>query len=163
MTWVLPTQDTCITQMRKGVANHFRRVENLSEDVAFGLLPKEPSEQHLILAELFHVGYIAHIISFNWDDLVEKAYRRLYSDGIPMVTREDTTSDHALWKLHGDIANPDERWVLPFEQGRVSSALEQLASHTTLPTIITGYREQESIVREKLIAVLENRAVVTML
>ena len=41
------------------------------------------------------------------------------------------------------------------------SALEQLALHTTLPTIVIGYREQESVVREKLITVLEDRAGVT--
>lgn len=129
--------------------------------VAFTLLPKEPSEQHVILAELFHAGHVSHIVSFNWDDLVEKAYRRLYSEDIPRVVEESATSDHALWKLHGDIADPEERWVLPFEAGRVFSALEQLALHTTLPTIVIGYREQESIVREKLITVLENRAGVT--
>ncbi len=85
----------------------------------------------------------------------------MYGEDIPRVVRESATSEHALWKLHGDIADPEERWVLPFEAGRVFSALEQLALRTTLPAIVIGYREQESVVREKLITVLEHRAGVT--
>lgn len=129
--------------------------------VSFILSPKEPSEQHKILAELFHAGHIAHIISFNWDDLVEKVYRQLYNEDIPKITVEDTVSDHALWKPHGDISNPEERWVLPFEEGRVFATLERMISETTFPTIIIGYREQEPIVRERLIAVLGSRAGIT--
>ena len=129
--------------------------------VAFTLLPKEPSEQHLILAELFHVGYVVHIVSLNWDDLLEKAYRKLYNEDIPSVTAEGKTSTHALWKLHGDIANPGERWVLPFEEGRVFSALQQIALQVTIPTIVIGYREQERAMRGTLTAVLQKRGGVT--
>lgn len=135
--------------------------QTFQNHVAFMLLPKEPSEQHLILGELFHAGHITHIISFNWDDLVEKAYSKLYNEEIPVVTGESVTSSHALWKLHGDIADPEERWVLPFEEGRVFSTLERIASKTTLPTIILGYREQETAVGQKLIAVLEKRGGIT--
>lgn len=129
--------------------------------VAFTLLPKEPSEQHLILSQLFHARHIAHIISFNWDDLVEKAYRSLYDEEIPMVTAEGVMSTHALWKLHGDIAHPEERWVLPFEEGRVFNTLKRIASKTTLPTTILGYREQETVVRQELIALLGKRGGIT--
>jgi len=129
--------------------------------VALMLLPKEPSEQHLILAELFHAGHITHIVSFNWDDLVEKAYLNLYSTDIPKITKEDDKNEHALWKLHGDIESPDERWVLPFEDGKVFQPLDQIVMRTTIPTISIGYREQESVVREKLINILEKRGGVT--
>ncbi len=129
--------------------------------VAFMLSPKEPSDQHVILAELFHTGHITHIVSFNWDDLVEKAYRRLYDADIPKFTKEDVGSEHALWKLHGDIKNPDERWVLPFEEGKVFQALQQIVLRTAVPAIVIGYREQEEVVREKLLNVLENRGGVT--
>ncbi len=129
--------------------------------VAFTLLPKEPSDQHIILAELFHLGHISHIISFNWDDLVEKAYRNLYNEDIPTVTGEGTTSEHALWKLHGDIAKPEERWVLPFEEGKVFQALQQIVLQTTVPAIAIGYQEQEVVVREKLLNVLKNRGGIT--
>ncbi len=129
--------------------------------MSFILLPKEPCEQHLILAELFHAGYITHIVSFNWDDLVEKAYRKLYNEDIPKIIKEDIESEHALWKLHGDIENSDERWVLPFEEGRVFQALQRIIIRTTVPAISIGYREQEKVVREKLLNVLENRGGVT--
>jgi len=129
--------------------------------IAYMLLPKEPSDQHFILGELFHAGHITHIISFNWDDLVEKAYSKLYNEDIPVVTGESITSTHALWKLHGDIAHPEARWVLPFEKGRVFNALGRIILETTLPTISLGYREQEAVVRQKLIAVLENRGGIT--
>lgn len=129
--------------------------------VSFTLLPKEPSEQHVILAELFHAGHITHIVSFNWDDLVEKAYKKLYNEDIPMITGEGATSEHALWKLHGDIAKPEERWVLPFEEGTVFQALQQIVLQTTVPAIVIGYREQERVVRESLITVLENRGGIT--
>jgi len=135
--------------------------QTFQNHIAFMLLPKEPSDQHLILGELFHAGHITHIISFNWDDLVEKAYSKLYDAEIPVITGEGMTSSHALWKLHGDIAHPDERWVLPFEEGRVFSTLERIASKTTLPTISLGYREQETAVYQKLITVLENRGGIT--
>lgn len=129
--------------------------------VAFMLSPKEPSDQHVILAGLFHTGHITHIVSFNWDDLVEKVFRDLYNEDIPMVTGEGVTSSHALWKLHGDIAKPEERWVLPFEEGRVFQALQQIVLQTTVPAIAIGYREQEVVVREKLLNVLKNRGGIT--
>jgi len=140
------------------ISGEWHRFQN---HVASALLPKEPSQQHLILAELFHEQKITHIVSFNWDDLIEKAYNKLYNEDITLISGEGTTSDHALWKLHGDIAKPDERWVLPFEDGRVFEALEQIASQTTLPTFVIGYREQEEIVRSRLITPLENRAGIT--
>ena len=129
--------------------------------VYYTLVPKQPSDQHFILAELFHTEHITHIVSFNWDDLVEKAYAELYGESIPLITKEDHTSGHALWKLHGDIASHDERWVLPFEEGRIFKALEQLVSGVTLPAIVVGYREQEPVIREKLISILEKRGGVT--
>lgn len=135
--------------------------QTFQNHIAFMLLPKEPSEQHFILGELFHAGHITHIISFNWDDLVEKAYSKLYNEEIPVISRESITSSRALWKLHGNIAHPEERWVLPFEEGRVFNTLERIALEITLPTIILGYREQEIAVRQTLITVLENRGGIT--
>ena len=149
------------TNERKAWENISRGWNIFQKHVAFMLLPKEPFDQHLILAELFPAGHITHIMSFNWDDLVEKAYRRLYDADIPKITKEDAESEHALWKLHGDINNPGERWVLPFEEGNVFQALRQIVLRMTVPTISIGYREQEPVVREELLAVLENRGGIT--
>jgi len=146
---------------RKAWEHISRGWEIFQRHVAFMLLPKEPSDQHIILAELFHDGHVTHIVSFNWDDLVEKAYRNLYNVDIPKVAREGTKSDHALWKLHGDINNPEERWVLPFEEGKVFQSLQQIILQTTVPAITIGYREQEQVVRERLLNVFENRGGIT--
>lgn len=129
--------------------------------VTYMLLPKEPSEQHRLLAELFHEGYVRHIVSFNWDDLVEKAHKQLYGTDIQVIREEGPVSDHALWKPHGDISTPSERWVLPYEDGRVFPVLEEIARETTLRTFVIGYREQEPEVRRKLIETLERRGGIT--
>ncbi|MFC1904432.1 SIR2 family protein [Chloroflexota bacterium] len=135
--------------------------EIFQRHVAYMLLPKEPSDQHIILAELFHDGHVTHIISFNWDNLIEKAYRKLYTIDITKVAKEGIESDHALWKLHGDINNTEERWVLPFEEGKVFKELQQIVSQTAVHTISIGYREQEQVVHEKLFSVLEKRGGIT--
>lgn len=149
------------TDERKAWEHISRGWETFQKHVAFMLLPKEPSDQHIILAELFYTRRVTHIISFNWDDLVEKAYRKLYNTDIAKIAREGAESDHALWKLHGDISNPGERWVLPFEEGKVFQALQQILLKTTVPAIAIGYREQEPVVRERLLTLLENRGGIT--
>lgn len=125
------------------------------------LIGKEPSDQHFILAELFHDGIVKHIVSLNWDDLIEKAYRIKYGNEIPIVASEGNPLDHALWKLHGDIRSPEERWVLPYEEGRVFKSLADLLRTLDLPTIVIGYKEQEQIVRDQVISVLEQRGGLT--
>jgi len=129
--------------------------------VSYTLSPKEPSEQHSILAELFHEGHIVHIISLNWDDLTEKAYHTLYGENICIVNSEGSSSKHALWKLHGDIANANERWVLPFEEGRVFTPIADIVQQTTLPAFSIGYREQEKEISERIIGVFKKRGGIT--
>ena len=41
------------------------------------------------------------------------------------------------------------------------TSLQEIVVKVTLPTFVVGYREQEPVVREKLITVLENRGGVT--
>ena len=121
------------------------------------LAMKEPAQQHHILAELFHDGLIDHIVSFNWDDLIEKAYSSSFGSAIPVVSDDNSDSDHALWKLHGDINRSDERWVFPFEEGRVFDSLVVTAGASATRTMIVGYKETEPIVKDKLISVLADR------
>jgi len=123
--------------------------------------PKQPSEQHFILAELFHDELITHIVSLNWDDLVEKAYRGRYGEDIPKVTHDGIAHVHALWKVHGDVLDPSERWIYPHEEGRIFDALHSSVSNTAVPGIVIGYREQEPAVCNRLISILESRGGVT--
>jgi hypothetical protein len=125
------------------------------------LAPKEPAAQHVLLAEMFHEGRIGHIISFNWDDLIEKAYLSGYGNPLPKITSDRNDSDHALWKLHGDIAAPADRWILPFENGRVFDPLVERVTRTPAHVFIIGYREQERIVKARLIEPLDLQGRIT--
>lgn len=46
---------------------------------------KTPLPQHEILASLFHDGKIAEIISFNWDQLLEEAFREKFGSTISKI------------------------------------------------------------------------------
>lgn len=130
--------------------------------LAAGLLKtKQPAEQHVILARLFQENLINHIISFNWDSLVEEAYSELYGQAIPLISTSGSSSAHALWKMHGDVNDPDEPWVLPFEAGRLSDELLNEINSKVTGAIIIGYNENEPVVRERLIEPLSGRGLVT--
>ena len=135
--------------------------EMFQRHMTFFLSPKTPSEQHYILADLFHQGLITHIVSLNWDDLIEKAYKEQFGEDIPKVVEDGESADSALWKIHGDIEFPEQRWILPYESGRVLDGLRSLASKSMFPGLVIGYREQETVVREDLISVIENRGGIT--
>ena len=128
------------------------------QTLAVGLLEtKEPSEQHRILARLFKDGIVRHIISFNWDDLIERAFLQPFNEEIQVINGTGSTSSHALWKLHGDIKHPADPWVLPYQGGRVFDELISELNREVLFTFIVGYREQEPIVNQKLISPLDSR------
>ena len=129
--------------------------------MSYLLLPKEPALQHFILSELFHPNVVTHIVSLNWDDLLEKAYLTTYGTEIPTSSEEGSDSDHALWKIHGDVRDPSQRWVLPYEEGRVFKAVRRVVAGSHLPCTVLGYREQEAAVRDQLILPLQNRGGVT--
>ena len=92
---------------------------------------------------------------------MEKAYLEKYGTEIPKVIEDRIPSDHALWKIHGDILAAEQRWVLPYEPGCVFDSLCSLVGDGVMPAVIIGYREQEPVVIEKLISVSENRGGVT--
>ena len=121
-----------------------------------------PSPQHIIACELLCERRISHFISFNWDNLCERAYELRFGEAINKVTAEGLIPDQpALWKLHGDVDNPQENWIFPYEPGRVfNSLLESLegAVRTGPPAfaLIVGYSEWEQIIRERLIRWLQD-------
>ena len=130
--------------------------------LASGLLEtKSPANQHYALGRLFHEGVIGHIVSFNWDTLVERAYLDLYGEVMPAVSAPGSTSAHALWKMHGDAAHPGGTWVLPYEDGSISEEFLEVLDAGVTAAIIIGYNEHEPVVRERLINPLEGRGAVT--
>jgi hypothetical protein len=69
---------------------------------------------HEALARLIHEGSVELVISFNWDSALERAYERLYGPSLPRST---------LLKPPGDVAHPNEAWVLPHEDGVVTAEM----------------------------------------
>jgi hypothetical protein len=120
-----------------------------------------PAAQHRILAELIHDGRVSHTVSFNWDNLIERAYFEHYATPLLKITSETTLpTSAALWKLHGDVDAPGTDWVFPYESGRVFDGLIRSLEHSfqqRAPShaIIVGYRELEPVVKERLIGWLE--------
>ncbi|NLW07279.1 MAG: hypothetical protein GX039_04790 [Clostridia bacterium] len=117
--------------------------------------------QHRIVAQMFYHGQITHLISFNWDNLIEKAYFAIYKQQIPKVNREGIIpKGPCLWKLHGDVEDLAGKWVFPYEEGQIFKSLlisleRSLAEYCPRFALIVGYSESEAIVRNKLIRWLE--------
>jgi hypothetical protein len=107
----------------------------------------QPSPAHAALAELLHRRIIETVISFNWDTLLEAAYRRSYGGGL-----------HAdgdwLHKPHGDAAHPEADWILPHQTGYVPPALlDQIGAMVTerpRVLLVVGYSESDEEVVQKL-------------
>ena len=123
-----------------------------------------PGPQHRIAATLLRDRYLAHIVSFNWDDLIERGWTEQYGDAPPVIRRDGSAAaGPSLWNQHGDVADFRERWVFPTEPGRVFRSLTQwvegLGESPNPPThaVIVGYREAEPVVQEQLIRPLEGK------
>ncbi len=113
-----------------------------------------PSKAHTALARLVHAGKIIEVISFNWDTLLENAFRQRFGFEI-------NGQGTKLWKPHGDCRNPELEWILPHEDGSIPTLLKKRL--TTLATIrprvllIIGYAESDAVVAQELIAPLTSR------
>lgn len=121
-----------------------------------------PGPQHRIAASLLREGHLAHIVSFNWDDLIERAWAEQSKDALNIIRQDGVAAKGpALWKKHGDVATFGQRWVFPGESGRVFRPLvewvEGMGTDKNPPShaAIIGYSESEPIVQEQLINLLE--------
>lgn len=112
----------------------------------------QPSLSHEALARLIHAGIVECVVSLNWDSALERAYRRLY--GTPL-------SSHVLYKPHGDVAFPEEPWVLPHENGHVDEGvlarIRGMVAEHPRTLLIVGYSESDQAVVNELIAPLDER------
>lgn len=113
-----------------------------------------PSPSHTALARLVHCGKIQHVVSLNWDTLLEAAYRALYGIDI-------NAQGPRLWKPHGDCHRPEESWTLPHEAGSIPDELaDQMTALATVrprTLLIVGYSERDDVVVERLIRPLKDR------
>jgi hypothetical protein len=90
------------------------RDSNGHSSVLDGARASRTSMPHEALARLIHEGSVELVISFNWDSALERAYERLYGPSLPRST---------LLKPPGDVAHPNEAWVLPHEDGVVTAEM----------------------------------------
>jgi hypothetical protein len=114
----------------------------------------EPSPGHDALAELVHRGKVSHVVSLNWDTLLERAHQRRY--GRPLLPNVDHFA-----KPHGDASRPDDPWVLPHEAGGLPDdllgELQALADERPRALLIIGYSERDEGIVQQLIHPLEQR------
>jgi hypothetical protein len=116
----------------------------------------QPAVQHRTAAAMLHRGDLSHIVSFNWDDLIERAWEAEFETEMCVIVRDGiVSSDPCLWKLHGDVRHHTERWVFPYDDGRVfDSLVESLEqTHESPPAyaLIVGYSESERNVQDHLV------------
>jgi hypothetical protein len=124
----------------------------LAYQYGFAVLNEEriqtPSRAHDTIAELLHRRAIDFVISFNWDTLLETAYRKRYGTLL-------SAGSHQLYKPHGDAADPESEWILPHEAGYVPNALidhvHSLLKARPRSLLIAGYSERDEEVVTKLI------------
>jgi len=112
------------------------------------------SEAHLALVKIFEAKKKTQIITLNWDNFLERAYSEEFNKNMPKINVDGTTSNHALWKLHGDVDDLQTDWILLHESGLVFQSLKDVIFEQALPVVIVGYGEGDKIIKEQLIELL---------
>ena len=121
-----------------------------------------PAPQHKIVARMLHDSQISHLISFNWDDLIERAHMDEFNETVSKVVNGGSIPEGpGLWKLHGDVTDLSSDWVFPYEQGRILNSLIESLNRTVDQNcpqfaLIVGYSEWEKVVHDRLIRWLED-------
>lgn len=125
---------------------------------AFSILNQERaghfSPAHDALAELIHRRSIDALISFNWDTLLEVAYRRRYGQDLK-------AGGPWLYKPHGDAAHVEDNWILPHESGYIPDAIvahvQALTAERPRILLVVGYSGSDEVVVNKVIGPLSAR------
>ena len=115
---------------------------------------KDVSGAHDALARLVYSKHVVRVVSLNWDTLLESAFERRYGTDI-------NGQGHLLFKPHGDCADPNTNWVLPYQGGFVSDEivadLNSLAAERPRVLLIIGYSDQDCVVVRRLVDSLSRR------
>ncbi|AEY65737.1 hypothetical protein [Clostridium sp. BNL1100] len=108
----------------------------------------KPSISHQYLCQLIHAGYFKIVVSFNWDDLLEMAWKRLYGTHI-------NDNRYNLLKPHGDVCNLNTKWIFPNSPGELNGSYKELihlaVTNSPSTLIIVGYSESDSNIVDQLI------------
>lgn len=104
---------------------------------------------HEGLAKLINSGQCICVVSFNWDNLIEHSWKRLYGTSISKY----------IIKPHGCVEDKESEWILPHEEGRISKEdlgrIEKYISGRTYQVVIVGYSERDEAITELLISPFE--------
>ncbi|RZU24370.1 hypothetical protein EV645_0002 [Kribbella rubisoli] len=112
---------------------------------------RDPSPAHFNLARLIQAGKVQYVVSYNWDSCLERGYEQQFGASLPAGV---------LAKPHGDVARPDDPWVLPDEDGLVpETILSRLAQLDDRPRtlLVLGYSGSDPYVVDNLLAPLQNK------
>jgi hypothetical protein len=119
---------------------------------------------HTLIAECFENNTICEIITTNWDNLIEHAFKSRTNGAMPKISdrRKKKASQHQLWKLHGDVEDKDIPFVLPnVRKATILRPLqrvlkERAQSGVPLILLVVGYSGGESIFGSTQDAILDN-------
>jgi hypothetical protein len=125
------------------------------------------TEAHEVVIKKFRDEKILEILCLNWDNLLELCYKKLMGKDIFKINREDifvseNTFLHYLWKFHGDVEDPEYKWIYPGANGRVFSSfikyLQFLIKQQkyTLCGLIVGYSELDEQVHNIIDIIQQN-------
>jgi hypothetical protein len=88
---------------------------------------KTPSESHYYLASLFKSGIIKHLVCFNWDNLIEKAYG---NPEPPIAYLNHGGDNKKFWKPHGCVnCSIEHEWIFP-PKVKMNSHFEEYVKRT---------------------------------
>jgi len=102
---------------------------------------------HETIRRMLHNGHITLVVSFNWDDLLESAWTRLYGTEINDCMTQ-------LIKPHGCVRNVKEKWILPNSPGFISKDDKKIINRITQrpkTLILVGYSESDEAIVNELI------------
>lgn len=106
------------------------------------------SLSHQYLCQLIHAGHIKIVISFNWDDLLEMAWERLYGTHI-------NDNRYNLLKPHGDVRSLNTKWIFPNSPGELNATDKELinlaCANSPATLMILGYSESDPIIVDQII------------
>lgn len=133
-----------------GARSHFQQsFVRLDQERSAGSSPV-----HMALARLIHEGRLSHVVSLNWDTLLEAAFQRLF--GI-----DANAQGQKLWKPHGDCRRPEVPWILPHEPGfipdHLADRIAALVNERPRTLLIVGYSERDDAVVERLLRPLASQ------
>jgi hypothetical protein len=124
---------------------------------------KSVGKSHSLIVKNFP-DTIKEILCLNWDNLIEKAARKI-GKTIPKISdnMDEPVAKGHLWKFHGDVERitmENERgnggWVFPSESGYVFDSFERYIrkqdglGESIFTLVIVGYSESDTNIKELL-------------